>query len=524
MSAAPIPLPRLADRALVTVLDRRETSGWDGDLDPERRPVKARGKDGAVLPVRWWPTLPIGEALARRWTTDAHLVCYHTATDGEVRPTCPRTNKAALDSGALAAVGAVLRLGVVLVDVDAPDHAATPEWREDQARLREALPPGLRAGMGGYATRGGYRLVWTLPEALTPDAFETIAARLHATLAGHGIEADPACKDWTRLYRLPFVVRDGDPQRWPADLARLGAAPLPVEALAELPEPTPPVWTPPPRPRTDGGTSPWGRAVLDGECSELREAAHGGRNVAWNLAVHAVARVVAGGEVDAAEAEAELWPAVQAAAASGPTMTAAELRRTFDSAWQAGLREPRRAPERPRTPLEVVRRTTATARSSEPPAPLLRRLWCALADAPWPPGAGRWSEDLGVCPDVPWCLGCRDWSAPEVRELLAEADSAELVRAGLATAAEGLLPPLRAALAGDAVLGVPEWLPGASEPAWWRWRVLTGSLTGRWYTMAATSTPLLTNACWWAISAPASTLSDRFARQLASTPKPGILL
>src|SRR5262249_55882197 len=67
-----------------------------------------------------------------------------------------------------------------------------------------------------YRTRGGYRIVLHLDQPHTiknaADGFAWKA--LYRACASHlaeryGIVADPNCADWTRLFRLPHVTRDG---------------------------------------------------------------------------------------------------------------------------------------------------------------------------------------------------------------------------------------------------------------------------------------------------------------------------
>lgn len=205
----------------------------------------------------------VAEALARRYTTDAHTAAY-AAT--------PHARR--LSTGALAQ-GVHPRMVLVVVDVDHDEThrlnnerakkglapVAVPEaWRVDTdqriARLRAEAP-----GIVAYHTRGGARLVGLLaaPHTITDEA-SSLAWKVHyaRTLARlsrlYGVVGDPACDDWTRLYRLPRATRKGSqvPEAWPVvgELADVGVWPAPrdeeladdIAELRRLAEATPAVW------------------------------------------------------------------------------------------------------------------------------------------------------------------------------------------------------------------------------------------------------------------------------------------
>lgn len=178
-------------------------------------------KGDEILRGEWGYALPAVEAWAREYTTDAHCVAYHVP--GMSR--CPRINKSGLRD--LAGQGAVMPvLGWCIADVDNPAHARWPDdpmaVADAAAELREQLAadPFLR-GFDWYLSRGGYRLVrpFTDPLTITPTTEAFVEATIRSVfveLQRRGIEPDFGCSDWTRLYRLPFVRRDGRPQRWPA--------------------------------------------------------------------------------------------------------------------------------------------------------------------------------------------------------------------------------------------------------------------------------------------------------------------
>lgn len=169
----------------------RFTRGW-----PETDPSEPwRPEDAAVC-------VDVAAAFATRFVGDAHFVAYagvaFRATSG------------------LFARGGRVTMALAVFDVDAPDHAApTPEWiaaeRAKIERLRRLAP-----GLVSYFTRGGYRLVWLLDTPQELGTSEDAAAWTSLYLGWcswleHevGIVADRRCADWTHIFRLPLVRRDG---------------------------------------------------------------------------------------------------------------------------------------------------------------------------------------------------------------------------------------------------------------------------------------------------------------------------
>src|SRR6185369_4042154 len=105
----------------------------------------------------------------------------------------------------------------IALDFDAPDHAMTPAWAaETQAKI-EALLAAHRGGFG-YMTKNGARVVWAIEPVAISDAESACNwSRRYLSFVAYlrrcwQLEAD-ALHDHTRLFRLPFVVRDGVAQR-----------------------------------------------------------------------------------------------------------------------------------------------------------------------------------------------------------------------------------------------------------------------------------------------------------------------
>ncbi len=192
-----------------------------------------------------WPTWPEGErtpvaelstALTRMFTSDAHFTQYAS-------PIRRRLNKSALEQGM------AVTMTCLVFDVDDAEKHGTGEpasdaWRADMrarmAQLHDAHPSPFY-----YETKGGSRIVYALPQSVTLHSREDdrrwsqqYAVALAYFARRFGIEADPACADWTRLFRLPHATREsgGKPESWlvvgdPKNIGalRIAAAPEDME-------------------------------------------------------------------------------------------------------------------------------------------------------------------------------------------------------------------------------------------------------------------------------------------------------
>ncbi len=168
----------------VLVFPHTRVSGWSGRDDD--------------LP-EYYPVVDLLSALRARYETDAHVTL--AVPDGEVE--MPRLRKSALRR--LMDEGVEPAMGCVFVDLDRPGHEPwkTRDEMIEAVRLLRLLCP--LAGI--YTTRAGMRLVWLLDRPLPASVADSwLSAFLHS-LELPGV--DFACAQWTRLYRLPYVVRDG---------------------------------------------------------------------------------------------------------------------------------------------------------------------------------------------------------------------------------------------------------------------------------------------------------------------------
>lgn len=148
-----------------------------------------------------------GWAFEEDFATDAHFVAY----------TSPMKRRLGRD-----AVGKTpITINLMVFDVDAPadqksEGVASDAWRQD-FRAKVAM---LDDDPFIYETRGGARIVYSANFFINTPADAAKWSKMYclgieALKAEVGIEADPACVDWQRLYRLPDTVRDGVRQQWP---------------------------------------------------------------------------------------------------------------------------------------------------------------------------------------------------------------------------------------------------------------------------------------------------------------------
>lgn len=163
--------------------------------------------------------LELDEAFNRQWRSDAHFVAYVLyAADGHVRQQ-PRITKGALDW--IESEGYRLFAQILVADLDNPGHTAwSPELLEQAQQEIETLE--AFACGGWYWTAHGRRLVHVLREPVDVRQLEPMLVAWHDELEAQGLRPDRACKDWTRMFRLPWVRRaDGAQQEQIADLERL---------------------------------------------------------------------------------------------------------------------------------------------------------------------------------------------------------------------------------------------------------------------------------------------------------------
>lgn len=159
------------------------------------------------------PVLDLDEALARSWATDAHFVCYLPWQHGrpDVENGAWRLRMEILQE--LRASGGEVICSIIAIDLDNPGHAAwTGESlaRFDQRyeELREKHPDLMPAC--AYRTTHGARFIYVTSAPLVCEEAEDVQRGLFSLLEAAGWTPDRQCADWTRMFRLPLVEREGE--------------------------------------------------------------------------------------------------------------------------------------------------------------------------------------------------------------------------------------------------------------------------------------------------------------------------
>jgi len=154
--------------------------------------------------------MEVTQALSTQFATDAHCFTYQLYYGGEQIPP-RRVTKPALSW--LREAGYDVKTTVVMVDYDRPGHSAWTKQDKDsfERSLLEAADAQFDLTVKWsffYYTRGGARFGYVLSEPVTVEMAEGIMRGIARDFAAYGIVTDPV-HDWTRLYRMPQVMRDG---------------------------------------------------------------------------------------------------------------------------------------------------------------------------------------------------------------------------------------------------------------------------------------------------------------------------
>lgn len=194
---------------------------------------------------------PLSEALTREHDDDRHFVQYRL--EGHPDRALPKIKKTGVVLAQLRSSGMNLVQHIFAFDWDSPGHAAlsAPEFYSwMQALSTSGMPPPYAV----YKTRNGARLIYRLSRPIPVDDAEANYRWLVNEFHKRNIPVDKKVCDWSRLFRLPKVVRDG--QRTGADcclhifpenvldialLGRARSAQLVSRLSIEKPGPLPPL-------------------------------------------------------------------------------------------------------------------------------------------------------------------------------------------------------------------------------------------------------------------------------------------
>ena len=153
---------------------------------------------------------PIETVFVTVWDSDVHMSAY----------VCRQVQRR-LNHEALGKVGVFMRWAIF--DVDSGEahktgQGITDRWLKAERKKIDHL---LKAhpGLYVYFTRGGYRIVGRLAQEIqltSRDQAEEEWTNLYLQWVHYlsrvfGIEADPSCSNWNRMYRAPQVVRELEP-------------------------------------------------------------------------------------------------------------------------------------------------------------------------------------------------------------------------------------------------------------------------------------------------------------------------
>ncbi len=212
----------------IPVFPTKYVSAWGGPGSPT-------GEDVAFAPLR-----SVVEALEMAYPDDAHGVGYAFVDDD----VCPRVSVDALRAPE---VVDALRMVVGFIDLDRPGHAP---WDSRGAVERAvAVLTALFPRLAVFATKAGVRLVYVLPTPLRIPEYRRLVVALQrqveGILSGSGLalELDTTTFQWSRMFRMPNVLRDG--QRTseapyylsviPADFGPLPACPENLLGATKIP-------------------------------------------------------------------------------------------------------------------------------------------------------------------------------------------------------------------------------------------------------------------------------------------------
>lgn len=151
--------------------------------------------------------MPVSDMLNIKHRTDAHFVCYAMNKDFTM---WPRLNKSVLAD--IRAQGYDIVLNYFAFDWDNEDHS---DWDETTLtafldKVNTVQDPIISLWYSFYTTKHGARFIYRLSDPIPVDVAEYHLAWMIQHFQNNGwSNIDSSCKDWTRLFRCPQVMRDG---------------------------------------------------------------------------------------------------------------------------------------------------------------------------------------------------------------------------------------------------------------------------------------------------------------------------
>lgn len=156
---------------------------------------------------RSFEILPLEEALKRRYEADQHLVMYVAGAAESGRQHRVRKEEEARTPYPWGP----LTISVLFADVDTGEGPRHLPW-DDEAKgvMRDLLTRAITTA-GWYFTSRGVRVVQPLVRPILATESEPYLKSWLFDLERSGLRVDWRCKDWTRMFRLPNILRDGRP-------------------------------------------------------------------------------------------------------------------------------------------------------------------------------------------------------------------------------------------------------------------------------------------------------------------------
>lgn len=183
----------------LAVLPAREVRGLETEADLVA---------GDKPPVSMAAVGDFWDMIAEKHETDAHFVMYEVVGDEQ----WPRINKPGLQL--VRDAGQDVRMNLLALDWDNEDHAEwdADRWRAFEQVLEQAEENSdlIRSWSAFYTTDHGARWVYVLRDSVPVEEGEEMLRGLQQHFRANGLFVDPL-GDWTRLFRMPRVVRDGRP-------------------------------------------------------------------------------------------------------------------------------------------------------------------------------------------------------------------------------------------------------------------------------------------------------------------------
>lgn len=151
------------------------------------------------------------DALEKEFDSDAHLTCYVLKDKDGNTGAIPLMKKSVLKQ--IQAEGGNLLTTCIGLDWDTPGHAPlTTEMLIDfleKLLAGGALDERLGSWRAYYTSRHGTRVFYELVEPVPVEDAEKYVTSIIKEWEKHNLHFDTNCRDWTRRFRLPKVVRDG---------------------------------------------------------------------------------------------------------------------------------------------------------------------------------------------------------------------------------------------------------------------------------------------------------------------------